>query len=153
MNKPLATMIGQRGLAIIKRIEACRLTAYRDTGGTWTIGWGHTGKDVKPGQEITRAWADLLLEQDVRTAESAVTGAVTRPVSEGQRDALISFAYNVGAGAFWESTLLRFVNDGKWFAATAEFLKWHHDNKKPLRGLLIRRLAEAALFAEDEWPT
>jgi len=153
MNKPLATMIGQRGLEIIKRIEKCRLTAYRDTGGVWTIGWGHTGKDVKSGMEITRAWADVLLEQDVRTAESAVIEAVTRLVSEGQRDALVSFAYNVGAGAFKESTLLRLVNDGKWFAATAEFLKWHHDNKTPLRGLLIRRLAEAALFAEDEWPT
>jgi lysozyme len=139
---------GSRGLALIKRFESLRLAAYRDTGGIWTIGYGHT-KDVAPGDGITETEAESLLKQDVAAAESAVASHIAIPLRQSQFDALVSFVFNVGAARFAASTLRRRINSGDHLDVPAELCRWRFDNGVPLLGLIRRRLAEAALYLED----
>lgn len=144
-------MIDPRGLALIKRWERCHLTAYDDGVGIATIGWGHTN-GVKFGDFCTQEQADRWLEEDVSEAEAAIDRLVKVPINAGQRGALASFIYNVGAGGFERSDLLRAINAGDYHRAAKSFLGWTRGGGRQLRGLLRRRLAEAALFAEDPWP-
>jgi lysozyme len=156
-------------LAVIKGSEQCRLKAYLDTkkGRVPTIAWGHTA-NVKMGDTCTQAQADAWLISDVSYAESIVKKAVTIPLTQGQFDALVSFAYNVGHGKVGgpsglvvlkngnPSTLLRLVNAGEvggrdpvtgnLIGAAGEFGKWVYDEGVKLGGLVTRRAAEAALF-------
>ena len=86
-------------LKALKGFEGLSLTAYEDAAGILTIGYGHTGKDVRAGDRISEYWATELLRQDVRTAEQAVNKLeVAR--TQGQFDALVSFVYNLGIGRF-----------------------------------------------------
>src|SRR5271165_5063255 len=96
----------EAGLELTKRFEGLRLKAYQDDGGVWTIGYGHTGKDVKPRMTITEAKADDLLRSDVHTAVDAVSRLVTVPLTQGQFDALVDFVFNLGPTKFAGSTLL-----------------------------------------------
>ena len=137
--------IGSRGLALIKQFEGLRLEAYRDTGGVWTVGFGHT-LSVKPGDKITEAQAETLLKADLITATKSVDSLVTVPLTENQRDALISFEFNTGG--LMGSTLLKLLNAKDYVGACAEFARWHKDNGVRLRGLLRRRVAEMALYLE-----
>lgn len=157
--------IGLRGLALVKTDEGLRLVAYDDaTGrvavpgcrviGKVTIAWGHTGPDVHPGDEVTRAQADELLVKDLSIAEHSVNYNVTCEINQNQFDAMVVFAYNCGIGAFQSSTLLKKVNNGDFAGAAAEFARW---NKKNVDGLLTvdagltkRRADEAALFVLQE---
>jgi lysozyme len=135
------------GLQRIRNFEGLRLQAYQDPGGVWTIGYGHTGSDVSQGLVITRADADALLRADLATAEATVNSSVSVSLTQGQFDALVSFVYNVGGGAFQTSTLLAKLNAGDYASAAAEFGNWNQDaNGQPLAGLMSRRSAEAALF-------
>src|SRR5260221_2677591 len=93
------------GLALIKSFESCKLQSYRDPIGIWTVGWGHTGGDVTPAMTITQARADELLEQDLHSVESWLTGHITVPVTENQFAALASFAFNTGVNKLSISTL------------------------------------------------
>lgn len=138
--------IGSAGVAIIKSFETCRLTAYQDQGGVWTIGWGHTGPEVRAGLVWTQVQADLELANDLAGAVHGVAHGLTTEVSQNQFDALCSFTFNVGVGAEAHSTLLRMVNDQDFADAAAEFPKWDHVNGVPNAGLLRRRQAERALF-------
>ncbi len=95
------------GMNHIKNWEGLRLKAYKCPAGVWTIGYGHTGPDVKPGGTITQAQADALLDKDTDDAESAVNTLVKVPLSQNQFDALVSFVFNTGIGSFKNSTLLR----------------------------------------------
>lgn len=134
------------GRRIIKEFEGCRLSAYRDTGGIWTIGFGHT-RGVQPGMRITQEEADAFFEQDLAAAEFTVRRQVTRLVNENQFSALVSFAYNVPFKEFRESTLLKRVNEGHFGEAESEFARWVYDDGKKLVGLVRRRMCEATLFA------
>lgn len=142
------------GLAVIKHFESCHLTAYRCPAGVWTIGWGHTGRDVKEGLVWTQAMADEALKNDLRAFEADVNSLVKATITQRQFDALVSFAYNVGsdidadtiAEGLGDSTLLRLVNAGRFMQAADEFLKWDKAGGKRLRGLSRRRAAERALF-------
>ncbi len=96
---------------------------------------------------ITTEQAETLLRQDVQTAESAVLRLITVPLTEGQFDALISFTFNLGAGALQRSTLRRKVNRGDHTALPAEFSKWVWAGGRKLEGLVRRREAEAALYS------
>lgn len=145
MNETLK--LGPRGTEIIHSSESIRLKAYRDSGGVWTIGWGHT-KTAKPGMEINRFEADKLFQKDVAHVEKAIRDAVKVPLTQEQFDALVSFAYNVGTGAFRGSTLLKLLNQGKYTLAADQFLRWDKDNGKTLSGLTTRRRAERRLFLE-----
>ncbi|MBB2918349.1 lysozyme [Cupriavidus alkaliphilus] len=150
--------ISANGLAVIKYFESCRLSAYFDSGGVPTIGWGHTGPDVRLGMTITQARADELLCADIADHERIVSDAVTVPLTQGQFDALVSFCFNVGPGkkdkkdglvtlaSGKPSTLLRRVNAGDFNAARGQFSLWNKAGGVPQRGLIRRRAAECALF-------
>jgi lysozyme len=137
--------LSNEGLEAIARFEGLRLSAYRDAGGVPTIGYGHTG-GVRMGQIITRARALALLRQDAQTAVEGVRQAVHRDISQGQFDALVSFAFNVGVGAMRGSTLIRKLNAGDRTGAAAEFLKWVKAGGRVLPGLVARRKIEQSMF-------
>lgn len=137
--------ISGAGLDLIKRFEGLRLTAYPDSAGVWTIGWGHT-KGVHKGQQITEVGAVKLLRDDLAWAEEAVTDAVKVPLNQNQFDALVSFTFNVGEGALKKSTLLKLLNSGNYTAAANQLDLWINAGGKPLAGLKTRRDAEQALF-------
>jgi len=136
------------GIDLVALSEGLRLTAYRDSVGVLTIGYGHTGPDVYEGQTITKEEAESLLMRDVHIAELDVHAMVKVPLSQHQYDALVDFAFNLGGPALHGSTLLRLLNAGDYAGADAEFKKWDHAGGKVLTGLTKRRAAEAALFAQ-----
>lgn len=138
--------MNRAGLEIIKAFEGLRQTAYRDAVGVWTIGWGHTGPDVRPGMAITRSKADKLLRQDLRRFEVGVQRLVRVPLTSNQFSALVSFSFNVGLGAFGKSTMLRLLNQRNYNGAAAQFDRWVKAGGRVLRGLVRRRRAERALF-------
>jgi lysozyme len=122
------------------------LHAYQDSGGVWTIGYGHT-KGVMAGDQCTHAQALAWLAQDLREAARAVNQYVTRKLSVRQRIAWISFAFNCGSGALAESTALARFNAGDSKGAAAALLWWSKDaSGNTLEGLLRRRKAEGWLL-------
>lgn len=135
----------QRGIELIKSFEGCKLSAYQDSVGIWTIGYGHTA-GVKKGDKITQAQADKMLADDLVIYEQGVQSMVKRTMTQGQFDALVSFSFNVGLGALGRSTLLRLMNSGDWQAASQQFARWNKAGGKELAGLTRRREAERALF-------
>lgn len=141
------TVLSPLGCAVIQLFEDYRETAYRDQGGVLTIAWGHTGPDVKEGMTCTQDEAQEWFTQDIQHAENAVI-AYTGVLSQHQFDALVSFAYNAGVGAFAQSTLLRLLNARQISQAADEFLKWDKVAGKPNSGLLRRRKLERALFLD-----
>ena len=104
----------QQGIDRIKKFESCRLTAYQDAAGVWTIGYGHTGS-VYAGMQISQEKADL------KRFEAAVNRYVTGALTQGRFDALVSFTFNVGEGALKKSTLLKKMNAGDMDGAAREF--------------------------------
>lgn len=137
--------IGQKGLDLIKRFEGLKLRSYKCPAGVWTIGYGHTG-NVTNNQIITSEQAESILRTDLRKFEQAVSDAVTVPLSQNQFDALVSLAFNIGAGAFAKSTLLRLLNQRDYAGAADQFLRWNRAGDKVLDGLTRRRQDERALF-------
>lgn len=138
--------ISQEGLNLIKSFEGCRLKAYDDGLGVWTIGYGHTS-GVKKGQRISQSLADYYLQQDVAVFENAVNNNVTVYLTQNRFDALVSFTYNCGIGALKGSTLLKKLNSGDYTGASNEFLKWCKDSQgNIIQGLYNRRIAEQKLF-------
>ncbi len=136
------------GRRLIEAREGVRLKAYRDSAGIWTIGVGHTSAAgppaVVPGLGITPTQASDILSQDLAQFERAVAQAVTVPLAAHEFDALISLAFNIGAGAFARSTLVRRLNAGDRAGAAEAFLMWANAGGKPL--LLRRRKAERRQF-------
>lgn len=130
----------------IKKAEGLRLTAYLDTGGVWTIGYGHTGADVREGLTIPLSEAERLLTRDLKVAEGHVNDAVKVKLTQNQFDALVSFVYNVGGGAFRSSTLLKLLNAGDYEGAAYQLPRWNKDNGKVIPGLTNRRHEERDLF-------
>ena len=137
--------ISERGLALIKEFEGLYLKAYRCPAGVPTIGYGHTA-GVAMGQTITEQQADEYLRRDVRQFERAVERLVKVPLTQGKFDALVSFAFNLGAGALQSSTLLRLLNSGDYAGAAAQFGRWTKAGGRVLPGLVRRREAERRLF-------
>lgn len=137
--------INAAGLDIIKSFEKCELTAYQDSGGIWTIGWGHTGPEVVEGLVIDQAAADALLEADVATAENGVSRLVKCSLTDNQFSALVVFVFNVGVGEFKTSTMLSELNAGTCDISD-QFDRWIHVNGQVLTGLVRRRQAEKELF-------
>ena len=140
--------INKAGLDLIRNFEGLRLKAYPDpgTGGDpWTIGYGHTGPDVKPGQVITNERADELLVNDLAKFERIVSDLCPN-TTDNQFAALTSFCYNCGPKNLETSTLRRLHNEGKKFEAADNFLKWTKAAGKVLPGLVKRRTAERELY-------
>jgi GH24 family phage-related lysozyme (muramidase) len=143
-----ASQLSTDGLDLIKKSEGLRLDAYNDVAGVPTIGYGHTG-DVTLGDRITSEQATQLLAQDTDWAEQAVSDNVNVPLTQDQFDALTSFTYNVGEGAFENSTLLDKLNAGDYEGAQAEFGRWVNAGGQQAAGLVQRRQEEAALFGGE----
>lgn len=132
----------------IKEHEGLRLQAYLPTpNDVWTIGYGHTGTAHK-GMVITEERAEALLRQDIAWVEDAINKNVVVPLTQNQYDALASLVYNIGAGAFAKSTLLRMLNMGDYKGAADQFLRWDKQKGKTLKGLTRRRAEERDLFLE-----
>ncbi len=130
------------GIAKIRGFEGCKLEAYRDIHGKWTIGVGHCGAGVTEGLVITQERADQLLASDLLEFEDIVRRNVTVPLTQGMFDAVTSFCFNCGPGKpdvkdgfVWlkardangyarQSTLLRDLNAGDYKGASLEFQKW-----------------------------
>lgn len=139
-----------KGIALIKEFEGCKLTAYQDSVGVWTIGYGWTqpvdGKPIRAGMTIKQETAERLLKTGLVSYESDVSRLVKVGLTQGQFDAMVSFTYNLGARSLSTSTLLRKLNAGDYAGAADEFLRWNKAGGKVLNGLSRRREAERALF-------
>lgn len=140
--------ISTKGINLIKSFESCRLTAYKavSTEKYYTIGWGHYGADVKKGQTITQAGADALFLNDLVKYEKAVNSYNLTWINQGRYDALVSFAYNCGAG-----NLKTLLNGGKRTASevAAKIPAYNKSGGKVLNGLVKRRAKELELFNSD----
>ena len=134
------------GKRLIESFESYRSTAYRDQGGIWTCGYGHTGKDVVEGTTCDSMLAETWFVMDTAAAVAAVNHTVHVPLTQNELDALVSFTFNVGVGHEAHSTLITYVNQSNFASAAAEFPKWDHVNGVPNAGLLRRRTAEQDLF-------
>ena len=136
---------GTSGIELIKRHEGCRLRAYLCPAGVPTIGYGHT-KGVKLGNVITAVQAEQLLKEDVRPIE-AFLSRQGLTLTQNQFDALVSFCYNCGCGAFQRSSLRKAIAEGYSDAVVREcFMRWVKAGGKVLPGLVKRRTDEAELF-------
>lgn len=147
-RQKLITSIGAGAAAIVTAFvaqhEGLRLWAYRDPVGVLTACYGHTGPDVQPGQTYTREQCRALLEQDLARHADALA-CIRRPLTDGQKAAFVSFAYNVGPQAFCGSSLVRKANAGDMAGACAELDKWVYAKGQRLPGLVKRRAAERAM--------
>jgi GH24 family phage-related lysozyme (muramidase) len=133
------------GLALIQRFEGFSARAYRCPAGYWTIGYGHLCAPDHP--TVSEAEAEVLLIKDVRIAERAVVRLISRALTQNQFDALVSFTFNLGSGALQRSRLRQVVNRGDDERVGQELLRWVYAGGKPLKGLVLRRQAEVALYA------
>jgi lysozyme len=136
--------------AIMQR-EGVKLRAYRDSVGIPTIGVGHTSAagppEVRIGMlDISRHEAEAILTRDLAKFEGAITQHVIVPLEQHEFDALVSFVFNVGEGAFAKSTLLKKLNAGDRKGAADQFLVWTKAGGKTLKGLVTRRNSERAQF-------
>lgn len=137
----------KEGIELIKRFEKFVPLTYRCPAGVLTIGYGHTGEDVKDGMIITESEAEDFLKEDISEAEDVVSRYVKRTITQNQFDALVSFIFNLGEGNFKKSTLLRKVNrDPNDKSIGDEFSKWVFAGGRRLIGLVNRRLAECRLY-------
>ena len=153
----MTRQISQHGLEKLKQWEGLRTNAYQDTGGVWTIGYGHTAAAGTPaphqGMVITASEAEDILLKDLTQYEAAVENNVKVKLNDNQFAALVSFAFNVGINAFKNSTLLKKLNQGNFDAVPTELMKWTKAGGKKLQGLVNRRRAEGYLWMEGAYVT
>lgn len=147
--------VNEKGIALIKGYEKLRLEAYRCQAGVWTIGYGHTGADVKPGLIITEERAEELFKQDlelfsIKVHRILVDKRCRRLVNSNQFAALVSLAFNIGVQGFKDSTVVRKLGELSFDKAAEAFMLW---NKVKIEGaltvsdgLINRRKAEVELF-------
>jgi lysozyme len=138
----------QAGIELIKAFESLRCEAYEDSVGVWTVGYGHTGPNVKPNTQITSAQAEQFLKADLASTEQTINDSVKVPLNQHQFDALVSLCFNIGPNAFIGSTLLKRLNAGENpnDVAKEELPRWNKGNGKVLEGLSRRRTSEIEVF-------
>ncbi|AYA69089.1 lysozyme [Acinetobacter sp. WCHA55] len=138
------------GVDLICSFEGKRLTAYDDGVGVWTIGFGTTvypnGIKVKKADTCTEAQAKTYMAHDLKKFEVVVNNAVTVQLNQNQFDALVSLAYNIGASAFSQSTLVKNLNANDIRGAADQFDVWVNAGGKHMQGLVNRRSKEKQLF-------
>lgn len=142
--------INEAGLNLIKTFEGCRLNAYRDVAGIWTIGYGHT-RGVYAGMTFTQQQADEALSDDLRSTELAVERALEgAETTDNQFAALVALSYNIGSGRLASSTILRAHCAGRREEAANAFLQWNKATingvLQEVNGLTNRRRAERELY-------
>jgi lysozyme len=152
--------ISNEGIALIRRLEGVGFHAYLDSGGAWTIGVGHllskserssgkiwiAGKPVKYSAGLADHDITLLLLSDLAKFEKDVNRLVHVPLKQHEYDALVSFVFNIGSGAFTASTLRRMLNAGHHASVPAQMRRWVRDNGKVVPGLVNRREKEIQLW-------
>jgi len=146
--------LGPQGLALIKQFEGFEPAPYRDAVSIPTIGYGAT---YYPGGQrvslrdppITEPEASRLLELMLARYAEGIDRYAQVPLSQGQFDALVSWAYNVGLEAARTSTLMRRLNEGDYLGAADQLPRWNRAGGQVLRGLTLRRLAEQDLFVSS----
>ncbi|EDR5178495.1 lysozyme [Salmonella enterica] len=123
-------------------LEGVRYQPHQDVVGVWTVCYGHTGKDIMLGKTYTKAECQALLDKDLNTVARQINPYIKVPLPETTRGALYSFAYNVGAGNFRTSTLLRKINQGDINGACDQLRRWTYAGGKQWKGLVTRREIE-----------
>lgn len=142
--------ITEIGLNLIKRFEGFSPTVYTCPAGYPTVGYGHL---VRPDERerfrdgVSEVWAGELLKHDVRAAEAGVLRLIAVPLTDGQFDALVSFTFNLGAGALQRSALRRVVNRGVHEEVAGQLSRWVMAGGRRLPGLVRRRNAESVRYA------
>lgn len=147
--------MNRASLDLIKEFEGLRLTAYQDSVGVWTIGYGTTAKagvgiEPKAGMKITEGQAEAYLQAAIDKFAAQIAPKITRPTTANQFGAMVSLAYNIGPSAFGKSSVLRLFNDGEVARAADAFRLWNKAGGKVLAGLTRRREAERALFLKPD---
>jgi lysozyme len=133
------------GIELIKAHEGLRLDAYICPAGVPTIGYGHT-YNVKIGERITAEQAERFLIDDLAVVEREIN-RYGFDLTQNQFDALVSFVYNIGAGNFRSSTLLKRLKANPNDPDIAnQFKRWVYGGGKVLPGLVRRRNEEAKLY-------
>ena len=141
--------ISQKGIDLIKKFEGCRLKAYKDSVGVWTIGWGNTSH-AKAGMVITQQQAETFLKEDIVPVERVLNGMGVN-FTQNQFDALCSWIFNLGTANFNSSAMRKYIIAKKGdVEITDQLIKWHNAGGKPLTGLKRRRVAEANMFLGRE---
>lgn len=138
--------VSSEAIDLIKTFEGFYAVPYRCPAGYWTVGYGHVLAPHEPRETITREKAEALLRRDVRHAELSLRALVRVPLHQGQFDALVSFIFNLGAGAFERSALRRVVNRGEHEAVPEQLARWVYAGGQKMLGLQRRRAAETALY-------
>lgn len=134
-------------LEIIKKYEGFSSQAYKCPAGVWTVGWGHTGRDINKDTLLTREEAELMLKKDVANLQEQILFLLDGKPSMNELDALTSLVYNIGLGAFKKSRLLKRINlkeNGELIAK--EWIEFNKVNGKVVKGLLRRRAEEICLY-------
>lgn len=146
-------LVSKNCINLIKKYEGFRSKPYKCPAGIWTIGYGSTfyinGEKVSEhDSEISETFASELLENVVNDFAIKIDRLIKVSVNQNQFDALVSFTYNIGIGAFSKSTLLKKLNNADFDGASKEFIRWNKANGKVLNGLVNRRNDETKLFSE-----
>lgn len=142
--------LSSAGLELLKRSEGFRDRVYADVAGFRTIGFGHrllSGEEFPNGIDLEQG--EAILGRDIAIAEGAVERLVKVSLSPGQFDALVDFVFNLGAGRLASSTLLKYLNAGKYAEAAWQLLAWDHVGSKEIAGLKVRREAEFQLWSAN----
>lgn len=143
--------LSYNGLDFIQRWEGFSPYVYRCPAGLLTIGYGHV---LQPGERFERGidapMGRYLLEKDVALAEAAMARLIAVELLQHQWDALVSFTFNVGAGRLQMSSLRRAINRGAHEDVPRQLMRWVYAGSRKLPGLVKRRAAEAALYANNE---
>lgn len=138
-------LVSVAGVTMVMKSEDVRLTAYPDPATKaepWTICWGHTGPEVRPGMTVTLDQCKVWLREDLKKAQDIITKSTKVPLRQGEMDAYASFVFNVGGGNWRSSTLLRKLNAGDHFGACNELPRWVYANRMEMKGLRKRRTEE-----------
>ena len=142
--------LSKAGFKLLKKLEGCRLQAYKDSGGVLTIGYGHTNAAGSPyifdDMCITQEQAEDILRRDVVKYENVVNSCVDVRLTQWQFDALVIFCYNVGISNFSSSKLVEVLNDRNFHAVPSQLRRWVHVNGKVNQGLVNRRNAEINMW-------
>ena len=143
--------LDQNGYKLIQKFEGCRLDAYQDSVGIWTIGFGNityeNGTKVRKGDTISLKRAEELFKYFADRFAANIADKVTVPITQNQFNAIVSLSYNIGLSNFSASTLLKKLNKCSSDATIKnEFLKWRFAGGKELKGLVKRRTEEANLY-------
>jgi lysozyme len=142
--------LSSKGHDILKYFEGCKLTAYQDSVGVWTIGYGHT-KGVYDGMTISQSQAEQMLLEELVDCQTRIERYVEVPLNQEQFDALTVWVYNPGPTNLKSSTLLKRLNEGNFDDVPNQIKRWDKAGGRQLAGLTKRREAEARHFEGKEW--